>query len=217
MFFFKASTDEQVHCKWFITCWTVTGLPHTGTPCLPGILVPGKVRKHTNKGCPHKECDVLLTQVISASQVFITAMLHGRKRREKTVFRLRGWIVFFPPKWKILKKFSSHEKKRKKRQSPKFGWQRQNHDELVLLLPTLHFKCEHRLFHWKQRFRSTVLRIHLTPPTGGGFGNRGYNWSYFVVVVVHISLQCCQPPCWCILGHEELLCSFLVSIDGDRD
>lgn len=114
MFFLKASTDEQVHCKWFITCWTVTGLPHTGTPCLPGILVPGKVRKHTNKGCPHKECDVLLTQVISASQVFITAMLHGRKRREKTVFRLRGWIVFFPPKWKILKKFSSHEKKRKK-------------------------------------------------------------------------------------------------------
>lgn len=213
MFFLKASTDEQVHCKWFITCWTVTGLPHTGTPCLPGILVPGKVRKHTNKGCPHKECDVLLTQVISASQVFITAMLHGRKRREKTVFRLRGWIFSPPPKWKILKKFSSQEKKERNGRALSLG----GNDKT-----TMNLSCYRLLFisnantGFSIENRGFAAR-NLTPPTGGGFGNRGYNWSYFVVVVVHISLQCCQPPCWCILGHEELLCSFLVSIDGDRD
>lgn len=89
----------------------MTGLPHTGTPCLPGILVPGKVRKHTNKGCPHNECDVLLTQVISASQVFITAMLHGRKRRERPCFGCVAELFFFPPNGKYSKNLAHMKKK----------------------------------------------------------------------------------------------------------
>ena len=51
--------------------------------CLQSIFLPGKVRKHRSKGCPHNKREVPLTQMISPSYKFGRIIPHDLKKERK--------------------------------------------------------------------------------------------------------------------------------------